>query len=78
MGYCVISADKQGIVIKQCSGELLPLPPDLSSTEKAAPGEYTLRATGEVVVDPDYLATWSLYKPKQSGVDNGDIPLPVV
>lgn len=56
----VISANEQGVVVKQCSGELLPLPPDLSSTEKAALGEYTLRTTGEVVVNPDYLATWSL------------------
>jgi hypothetical protein len=33
------------------------LPPQV---EDAGPGEYTLRATGEVVTDPDFLATWTV------------------
>jgi len=34
------------------------LPPDLRSLKPAPAGEYRLRATGEIVRDPDYLATW--------------------
>lgn len=35
------------------------LPPDLSALRRAAPGTYRLKETGEVVEDPDYLATWT-------------------
>lgn len=41
------------------------LPPDLRSTKRARPGEYTLRSTGEVVVNPDFLATWNLTGAKE-------------
>jgi len=40
------------------------LPPDFSGFTKADPGEYRLRSTGEVVVDPDLLATWTVSPPK--------------
>lgn len=33
------------------------LPPDLSALRPAKPGEYRLRATGEVIRDPDFIAT---------------------
>ena len=46
-------------------GEILGLPPDLSSTRIAPPGEYRLRSTGEVVVDPDYLTTWNINRSKE-------------
>jgi hypothetical protein len=39
------------------------LPPDLRSLELAAPGEYRLRSTGEIIYDPDYLITWIIEKP---------------
>jgi len=41
------------------------LPPDLSSTKRAPRGEYKLHSTGEIVVDPDFIATWNLTKPKE-------------
>lgn len=40
------------------SDETLVLPPDLTSVRAAPPGEYRLRSTGEVVVDPDLPCTW--------------------
>ena len=46
-------------------GSEFTLPPDLRSTKRARPGEYTLRSTGEVVVNPDFLATWNLTKAKE-------------
>ena len=58
----VISAGQSGIVIRQKDGTSFSIPPDLSSTEPAKPGEYRLRSTGEVVVNPDYLSTWNSYE----------------
>jgi len=40
------------------------LPPDLSTFQKAQPGEYRLRTTGEVVVNPDYLCVWTVHAPR--------------
>ena len=44
-------------------GEVYRLPPDVGSFVDAAPGEYSLRSTGEVVVDPDLTATWTIKSP---------------
>jgi hypothetical protein len=41
-------------------GTTYKLPPDLRSLFPARPGEYRLRETGEVVVDPDYTANWTM------------------
>ena len=41
-------------------GEIYRLPPDLSAFVDAPPGEYRLRSTGEVVVDPDVTASWTI------------------
>jgi hypothetical protein len=45
-------------------GETHWLPPDLRPFQAAPPGEYRLRTTGEVVVDPDFTCTWSVTKPR--------------
>ena len=39
------------------------LPPDLNGIQQAKRGEYRLRSTGEVIVDPDYLTTWQMKEP---------------
>jgi hypothetical protein len=44
-------------------GKTYSLPPDLRSVKPAPPGEYRLRSTGEVVHDPDFLATWVIEQP---------------
>jgi hypothetical protein len=44
-------------------GELYRLPPDVSNLVDAAPGAYTLRSTGETVVDPDFTASWEIRSP---------------
>lgn len=38
------------------------LPPDTRPFERAAPGEYRLRSTEEIVVNPDFTATWTITK----------------
>ena len=45
-------------------GETYRLPPDLRPLRRAAPGEYRLPTTGEMVIDPDLLCTWSVTKPR--------------
>ncbi|HEX8662043.1 MAG TPA: hypothetical protein VF686_09250 [Brevundimonas sp.] len=47
-------------------GETFWLPPDLRPFSEAAPGEYRLRSTGETVVDPDLLATWTITAPART------------
>ena len=39
------------------------LPSDLKAFQQAEPGEYRLRSTGEVVVNPDLLAKWEITAP---------------
>jgi hypothetical protein len=53
--------ERDGFAVRRAdTGELEWLPPDLRAFETAAPGEYRLRSTGEVVVDPDLLSTWTI------------------
>ena len=61
----VTQADETIIRIRQNNGRDFTLPPDLSSTKRARPGEYKLHSTGEVVVNPDFLVTWNLTKAKE-------------
>lgn len=41
------------------SGETVVFPPALDVFELAAPGEYRLRSTGEIVANPDYTCSWT-------------------
>jgi hypothetical protein len=45
------------------AGETYWLPPDLRNFAPAKPGNYRLRNTGEVVVDPDYTSSWTVDPP---------------
>ena len=57
-------SNAEGIVIAlQNDTNYCALPPDLSSLRPAKPGEYRLRATGEVITDPDFIATWVCQEP---------------
>jgi hypothetical protein len=61
---------QEGLVLKLYgTGEERSLPPDLSRLEKADPGQYRLKATGEVVADPDFTLMWTIY-PKGYKGDN--------
>jgi len=45
------------------------LPPDITRLEPAEPGEYRLKTTGEVVVDPDFTLMWTIYPKGYKGDD---------
>jgi len=59
--------NEEGIFINLEEGGFYTLPPDLSAIKVAPPGEYEFESTGKVVVNPDYMTTWRIYKP-----DNND------
>jgi hypothetical protein len=63
-GRVVRANAEEGLVLVRPSGEEFRLPPLLKALQKASPGEYRLRSTGEVVVNPDYTCTWSVRKPE--------------
>lgn len=60
----VVSVDqREGILLSlegERIGERFNLPPDTRSFRESTPGEYRLRSTGEVVVDPDFTVTFSI------------------
>ena len=59
------SADeRKGFAVRVAgTNEIEWLPPDLRAFEAAEPGEYTLRSTGEVLVDPDLISNWVVRRP---------------
>ncbi len=62
---------EKGIFIRLPNGEEhCSLPPDVSVLEKASPGEYRLRSTGETVTNPDYLAQWTITKQGVPAAEN--------
>lgn len=64
-GEIVRASAAEGVILRlHNSGEERGLPPDLSVIEQAEPGTYRLKESGEVVVDPDLLATWTVYPPR--------------
>ncbi len=64
----VVSVDaRRGIELRLAglrAGEVCRLPPDVRSVAVAAAGSYRLRATGEVVENPDFTATWDIHPRK--------------
>ena len=63
-GEIIRASREEGIILRLSgSGEERWVPPDLSRLEQADPGEYRLKSTGEVVVNPDFLSTWTVYPP---------------
>lgn len=65
-GTVIATDEADGVTLRldgSRSGEIFRLPPDLASFVPAKPGSYRLRATGEVVNDPDYTTTWEMTPP---------------
>jgi hypothetical protein len=59
---------RDGVIIELArDGESQTLPPDLRGFDEAAPGEYRLRSTGEVVRDPDFECTWTMRRARPKG-----------
>ena len=59
----VVTAIDSTIHIRLSTGADYTLPPDPASFFPAAPGEYRLRTAGEIVLDPDFTASWTVQTP---------------
>lgn len=65
-GIIIRASREEGIIVRlNGSDEERWVPPDLSRLEQAAPGEYRLKTTGEVVINPDFLSIWTVYPPRR-------------
>jgi hypothetical protein len=62
-GKVIRASVGEGVILMDAMGEERSLPLDQKAFKVAPPGEYRLRATGEVVVDPNWLSTWTVYPP---------------
>ena len=56
-----ISADEGVVLADEDDGHEHYLPPMLDQYQRAEPGEYRMRNSGMIVVDPDYLTAWDLH-----------------
>jgi hypothetical protein len=64
----ITSANFEGIMIAlggKHSGQTWNMPPMLESIQRASPGQYRFRETGEVITDPDLMATWTITEPQR-------------
>lgn len=53
----------EGIVVqREDKQEEYKLPLDFDTFKLAQSGEYKLNTTGEIIVDPDYVSSWSIQK----------------
>lgn len=62
-GRVIAVEPTEGIILRlegSRAGDEYTLPPDPSAFSPAPPGDYHLRSGGEVVSNPDFLATWTV------------------
>jgi hypothetical protein len=64
-GQVVQASVEDGVTLVDAEGGEHWLPLDPLAYEPAEPGEYELRATGQIVVDPTWLTKWIVSPPKQ-------------
>ena len=51
-------------------GSIYQLPYDPDTIEEAERGEYRLRATGEIITDPDFISTWEIVSADDKNLEN--------
>lgn len=56
---------EEGVVLVDSAGAEHWIPLDREAFRPADPGTYRLRSTGEVIVDPAWLSTWTVHPPDQ-------------
>jgi len=65
-GVVVLADREQGIAIElqgSGHGETYWLPPQTSNLHRAKAGTYRLKASGDVIENPDYLSNWTIAPP---------------
>jgi hypothetical protein len=64
-GQVVQASAADGVTLVDSDGASTGCPFDPAAYEPAEPGEYELRSTGQVVVDPTWLTKWIVSPPKR-------------
>ena len=64
-GQVVQASAADGVTLVDSDGGEHWLPFDPAAYEPAEPGEYELRSTGQIVVDPTWLTKWIVSPPKR-------------
>ena len=62
-GKVIRASIADGVTLVDAAGCEHWLPLERDAYEPAEPGEYELRSTGEVVIDPTWLTRWTIYPP---------------
>ena len=66
----IVAVNDHGIVIEKTDGSgTFKIPPDTSSLKPARRGQYRLRATGEILDDPDFISTWTVKSTKPEMIE---------
>jgi hypothetical protein len=60
------------VVANPEAAEPVALPADPAAYTPGPPGRYTLKHSGEIVVDPDYVTTWTIVVDHTGGAGSGD------
>ncbi len=59
-------------------GSVFQLPYDKAAINEAAEGEYKEKATGNIIINPDYITTWTIHVKRTDSLDeikqNGFMP----
>ncbi len=59
-------------------GSVFQLPYDKEAINEAAEGEYKEKATGNIIINPDYITTWTIHVKRTDSLDeikqNGFMP----
>ena len=64
-GQVVQASAADGVTVVDTEGGEHWLPFERDAYEPAEPGEYELRSTGQIVVDPTWLTKWIVTPPKR-------------
>jgi hypothetical protein len=68
----IVMVNDRRIVIEKADGSgEFGIPADLANLQKAPPGEYRLRSTGEIVVNPDLTSTWTVHESVEAYKSSG-------
>ena len=65
VGFCgqVVAVDPLVSIERGSPEKPFTLPPETDAYDVAGPGEHRLHASSEVVIDPDFLTTWTVHAP---------------
>ncbi len=66
----IVAVEDKGISVEKADGSgNFGLPPGTQWLKPAPPGDYRLKSTGEVVVNPDFLTQWTLEESRPENLE---------